>query len=96
MSWRQSTGRECCLSCKRQIDAGAPIYRGERTPCDWCADCAEYDLGETPGGPVPLAPVEGQPAGFDVQAMGAKLRAAILEKRARERDGHMAATGERE
>ena len=96
MTWRQSTGKDVCLSCRATVDLGAPLYVGELTPGLWCLPCAQSDLRRTPDGPVPVKQPTGNFAGFDIKAMGAKLRAAILEKRGRERDGRQAATGERE
>ncbi|MBP8273643.1 MAG: hypothetical protein KAY59_04395 [Acidobacteria bacterium] len=59
MSFRQASGRETCNSCRKRLDAGAPVYVGELTPAFWCESCA-LEMGKAPGGPVPaVRPVDG-------------------------------------
>lgn len=96
MTWRQSTGRESCLICHAVVAEGAALHVGDLTGAKFCEPCAASELGRTPDGPVPRHAPRGTFGGFDAKAMGAKLRAAILEKRGRDRDGRHAATGERE
>lgn len=80
MSFRESSGRETCNTCRRVVDLGAPLYVGQHTPSFWCADCAATVLGVSVSGPVPKVR-PGPMRDFDAKAMGAELRKRIEARR---------------
>ena len=96
MPFREATGRETCNDCRCRVGLGAPVYVGERTPGVWCAACAEANLGRTPDGPVPAKLPADAWGGFDIKAMGARLREKILARRNGLRDVSARIVGERE
>ena len=82
MSWRESSGRECCNRCRVDVQLGAPIYVGELTPSFWCETCADQVLGQRlDGQPCPKVRSVGDLDAFNPKVMGAKLREAILARR---------------
>jgi len=86
MSWRQSTVRDICHDCRQPITG--PLWQGDHTPAVWCETCAGAALGKTLGDAQDVPrhlPVAGFGA-FDVSAMKARLREAILARRGA-RDG---------
>lgn len=82
MSWRESSGRECCNRCHKVVDLGAALYVGEVAAAFWCEACAGEVLGKSiDGQSVPKVRAVGDMDTFNPQVMGAKLREAILKRR---------------